>query len=378
MVKSKKNSRLSTVIKIRLVFICVLNLIVVLTIGKTQTHLSSNYEESLKSAYGGEPNTRSGNIAEPDVPLQHLSVPASEPCALLFFGRVIHFKSTILPSIQKNIIQPNKHCDIFLHTYNITVVPKNPRSSETGLSTTNITEAYLLVANNNNDVDDHIVFESMESFYSKRAQDVNRTRQNFHEGYGECCISHDHMMKQWNSIEGAWDLMRSHEKKILSGLSSDVTNSKDDENDRYYKYVGLFRTDVFYLTPIEVSGAVAVVPKFTSAFGFNDRMFYGKYEWAKVWATKRFGFIPEFEKRYMIHPEQVRVPPVAGFHSEFFLKNLMNHYKVPVMKSTRECFLRVRSGPKILKSDCKEYSEYNSIDKVNIYLSKNVTLVTKG
>ena len=291
-----------------------------------------------------------------------------EPCALLFFGLIREFKSTVLPSIQKNIIESNPHCDLFLHTYNITIVPKNPRSKEDGESSIDVNEAYLLVENNNiNDIHDHIVIESMESFHMKRAQDLNRTRQNFHSSWGGCCISHDNMIKQWNSIEGAWDLMRAYEKKMLSGMSS---NSNDTT---YYKHVGLFRTDVFFATPIKIGDVDAILPKITSSYGYNDRLFYGKYEYAKVWASKRFDFIPIFEDKYMIGLGET-MQPIDGYHSEFLLKKLMTHYQVPVVKDDTICFMRIRSGPKILQNDCSEYEKYDSITKVQKYLPPNITL----
>ncbi len=54
----------------------------------------------------------------------------NQPCALLFFGLVKHFDDLALPSIQKNIVGPNHQCDIYLHTYNITDLPVNPRNGE--------------------------------------------------------------------------------------------------------------------------------------------------------------------------------------------------------------------------------------------------------
>lgn len=316
-------------------------------------------------------------------PNNNTSTSAPEPCALLFFGLVVEFKSTVLPSIQKNIIGPNQHCDIFLHTYNLTHVPKNPRGRESGKSTTNVEDAYLLLAKYGGDVnaDDHIVMESLDSFYRQRAEDINRTRQNYHTLWETfCCISHDNMIKQWNSIEGAWDLMRAHEKRMLSGgLTSDTTIGKNDNahDNTYYKYVGLFRSDVFFMTPIEVSsGAKAIVPKFNSAYGYNDRMFVGTYEWAKVWAAKRFDFIPEFEETYMLKPGDM--PPVDGFHSEFFLKTLLDHYKVPVVRDTTICFMRIRTGPRILQNDCGEYPEFATVKKMAKYLPENITLGVQG
>ncbi len=63
-----------------------------------------------------------------------------KPCALLFFGLVKDFKDLALPAIQRNIIDPNPSCDVFLHTYDIDKVPENKRNREV-----NGTRIYLVI-----------------------------------------------------------------------------------------------------------------------------------------------------------------------------------------------------------------------------------------
>ena len=323
--------------------------------------------QSSLSPPNDEPNVQKRSALGTVLKPVHRSANGSEPCALLFFGLAKEFKSTILPSIQKQIIQHNQHCDIFLHTYNITEVPINVRNGETGSSRMNIAEAYLLVTDNSAidvDVDDHIIIESIDSFYNKRGQDLNRTRKNFHKIFwGECCVSHDNMIKQWHSIEGAWDLMRAHEKKMLLPLHDNATSGSIHTNATYYKHVGIFRSDVFYITPIKVNDAVAVIPSFHSNFGYCDRLFIGEYKYARIWASKRFDFIPIFENQYMDIKN--------GYHSETLLKNMLNHYKVPVVKE-QICFMRVRAGPRIMKGDCGEYPEFKTLEQRNKILSQHV------
>jgi len=344
-------------------FLC----IVVLAVAFKASVLFNLSMQSSLPPPNDEPNVQKrsalGSVLKPVQQSAH----ESEPCALLFFGLAKEFKSTILPSIQKQIIQHNQHCDIFLHTYNITEVPRNVRNGETGSSRMNVAEAYLLVTNNSAidvDVDDHIIIESIDSFYNKRGQDLNRTRKNFHNiSWGQCCVSHDNMIKQWHSIEGAWDLMRAHEKKMLLPLHDNATSGSIHTNATYYKHVGIFRSDVFYITPIKVNDAVAVIPSFHSWTGYCDRLFIGEYKYARIWASKRFDFIPIFENQYM----NIKM----GYHSETLLKNMLNHYKVPVVKE-QICFMRVRAGPEIIKGDCGEYPEFKTLEQINKFLPQHV------
>jgi hypothetical protein len=73
-------------------------------------------------------------------------------------------------------------------------------------------------------------------------------------------LSLENMYNQWHSIESVWDLMQDAERR--RGIE--------------YSRVGLFRTDVKYVTPIDIfKGGDAVIPDF--GFLVNDRMFYGTY-----------------------------------------------------------------------------------------------------
>ena len=124
------------------------------------------------------------------------------------------------------------------------------------------------------------------------------------------------MWKQWHSIEAAWELMARHAK---------------------YARVGLFRLDVVYRTPIDISSlGDAVVPNFAHWTGVNDRAFYGSWDNARVWATQR---IPTLA-RYLSTPEGKR----AGMHSESFMKYLTKNMTLAFASI---CFQRVRANGKI-------------------------------
>mmetsp|Transcript_59 Transcript_59/g.63 ORF Transcript_59/g.63 Transcript_59/m.63 type:complete len:395 (+) Transcript_59:36-1220(+) len=296
-------------------------------------------------------------------------------CALLFFGLVKEFEHHVYPSIVKNILYPNPHCDVFLHTYNITSTPVNKRNLETNQSPLNVSEALLLTSR------DRIAFETEESFNAKRMDVMERTRKNYHRGWGGCCLSHDNMIKQWNSIQGVWDLMRKHEIQQLmpaasQPLKAKARGTKNDpsiEDAHYYDQIGLFRSDVLYTNPINIFDAKAAAPNFARNGGHNDRLFYGNYEFAKIWASQRFDFIDTFEQTYMkrydvdFKSEKERILFKDGYHSETFVKLLLDHYKVPVTLKDI-CVWRIRSGSRVQVSDCRDMKEFNTLSGIDKYL----------
>ncbi len=278
---------------------------------------------------------------------------SDKPCALLFFGLVKDFKDLALPAIQKNIIAPNPHCDIFLHTYDLDQVPMNERNTETNRAFIDPKEAYLLTS------PDRVHIESVESFETRRMVFLEHSRIHHHRhSWGLCCLSHDNMIKQWHSINGAWELMRHHEEQILEKLGKDK-DSKDHPESHYYQQVGLFRADVYQVNPIDIFDAHAAVPNFANNGGCNDRLFYGSYRNAALWAD-RFGFAPIFEEKYMFRQtfwtkfllKQLHWGRGGdGYHSEFILGNLMEHYDVNP-KKVNACLWRIRNGKRLQVTDC--------------------------
>ena len=273
------------------------------------------------------------------------------PCALLFFGLVKDFKDLALPAIQRNIIGPNPHCDIFLHTYDVDKVPENQRNFEVNGATIDPKEAYLLT--------DNVIIESLDLFERERRSFLEHSRKHYHRGsWGECCLSHDNMIKQWHSIAGVWKLMRQYEKKKLGPLMSN--------EDHYYQQIGLFRTDVYQVNSVDIFNSNATVPNFAHYWGYNDRLFYGSYRNAALWAD-RFGFSPIFEEKYMYTPEDDFQSD--GYHSEYFLGTLMDHYNVSVDLQD-VCVWRIRGGKRLQVTDCGEadgMKEFQSYDGLHGY-----------
>jgi len=249
-------------------------------------------------------------------------------CALLFFGLPRLFRPIVLPSIEKYIIAFNPSCDVFLHTYNVTSI-SNVRSGEKN-DLVSPTDTYLLTNNT--------YIESMYSFHSQR--NLSEFRPYHEPDWGECCENIDNLVKQWHSVEGVWKLMQRYGKKMM--------NKELNKNgtDHYYERVGLFRSDVVYLTPIDINDGDAVVPRFlwpganhlTNIF-VNDRMFYGTYDFAKIWATERFSFTKEFLKKF------------NTLRGETFLRVLMSHKNIPIRRDDI-CFWRARASGKIQFEAC--------------------------
>jgi hypothetical protein len=137
------------------------------------------------------------------------------------------------------------------------------------------------------------------------------------------------MYKQWHSIERAWKLMQETEKKL----------------NIEYERVGLFRSDVKYDTPIDIFDGDAVIPKF--GFLVNDRMFYGLYENANVWANVRYPSVACYQPRHR----------ALGMHSEFFMNDFVLK-NIPNVTKKDICFNRVRANGMVLEDDCTKVYEF--------------------
>ena len=270
-------------------------------------------------------------------------------CALLFFGLIKKISELVLPSIRKNVVEVNPFCDIFIHTYNFTKLPLNVRNNETNSDIEfKVDDVYQLTRN--------VLIDDMKSFFKKKRKYVSTVKKYGYLGWGACCLSSENMIKQWHSIESVWNLM-------------DITRTSLHQ----YKHVGLFRSDVYYANPINISTSKAALPAFSSWYGVNDRLFYGYYDYAKIWATRRFDFVEPFIKYFLktnhswdnlIHlverngsfnersiSNYLRDGGRQGFHSETFLAKMLLNYSVP-FETKPICVWRVRAEGVLLRSDC--------------------------
>jgi len=261
-----------------------------------------------------------------------------ENCALLFFGVPRCFKETFL-SIKKNILSINPNCDIYVHTYNITTLPGNPRNQEKDTSV-NVNQVYQLTNN--------VTMSTMDEFSKKH--DLKHYRKFFPPKSGWIYpISMDNMIKQWHSIESVWKFMESTSKSFYKPLNG--TQQK-----YYYNKVGLFRIDQVYLNPINISNGIAVkgdfnldVKKLDEKKNCNDRLFYGLYNYSKVWATGRFDFVPAYMKS--------KGGVNKGLHSETFLYYLTTNKIKPKVEAKHICAVRVRNNCS-KRRDCLRFKAF--------------------
>lgn len=225
-------------------------------------------------------------------------------CALLFFGLVKTFNTTVLPSIEEHILQQNPACTVFAHTYDIhetsTIrngedrAPIYPR------------DVYGLTRN--------VVMDTLDTYAKHLAPhdfDLGPPRYTLKASWGPEQVGN--MKKQWTSIERVWALM--------------------EQDSTRYDRVGLFRLDVEYTMPIDIRRGDAVVPLFSAPEEgrANDRMFYGLHRYAKVWATERFNNVGGLWK-------------AKKGDSEAYLDRVLRMHQVPYTKNACICFQRVRAN----------------------------------
>ena len=249
-----------------------------------------------------------------------------QKCALLFFGLPRNFKELCLPSIQKFVLETNPHCDVFAHSYNVTSM-SSERSNEHE-TPVNIQDLYLLSQNTK--------LEPEADFWALRNGSVMEYRKMFPFNHSwHYPSSMDNMVKQWHSIDQVWQLMEQAEQN--SGQK--------------YDQVGLFRSDVFYANPINIYDGDAVIPKFGACRAANDRMFYGKREYAKIWATSRFDGVQGYIDRWR-DGTQKRPEVEDKVHSEFYMRDAVL-WSIPVpVKKKDICFFRVRGTGAVRTKDC--------------------------
>jgi hypothetical protein len=266
---------------------------------------------------------RKSNPSAAGVPDENKSSSTKQPCAFLFFGLAKQFRSVVLPSIQEHILQvgENSRCDIYVHNYNISTTV-NPMTKEYH-NKLDPTEIFALTSN--------VVWDTEESFKSKRDMSYyahpNRKPYKTLGWVGKIPLMN--MYKQWHSIERVWDMMQEAEQNL----------------NIEYERVGLFRTDVQYMTPIDIFDGDAVIPKF--GFLVNDRMFYGKYEHAHVWAKIRYPSVGCYVPRHRS----------INMHSEFFMNDLILK-NLPNVTKKDICFYRARANGAIWDDDCTKKYEF--------------------
>jgi hypothetical protein len=295
-------------------------------------------------------------------------------CAICLFGLPRAFDSLVLPSLVENVLRPNaRHgCDYFVHYYNVTREAKG-RSGVGGFlrpdDVLNLAAAVERVAaadvrsregvpplGHRRRPVAHFRAETADDFWRRRGALVDKVRTaNDTQGrflyfpWRDTTYQHpattDNILKMWHSIQESWDLMQSHA----------------DEEGIEYSRVAMLRSDVFYLTPIDVwelptggrdaNNSVVVIPGF-GRYPVSDRLVYGPADAVKIWATERFERM-EPHVQWVLHHN-----PRFGLHSEIFVRRALlepiRGLGFRVEEHPTMCFFRARADESIWTSDCSQ------------------------
>lgn len=277
-------------------------------------------------------------------------------CALLFFGLPRSYETIVLPSIVKHVLQVNMQCDVYAHAIMRTEEDEG-RSGKGG--TINTSALHLLKEKvhkmHNSSLPlspPHVAIstETEDDFWRIRNESIQRYRTT-KDSSGKLLYfpwkmhftqeTVDNIVRQWHSIESVWQLMEQHAEKL--GVK--------------YDSVGMFRSDVFFATPIDVNGknnngtlanpnqTEAVYPGF-ALFPVNDRMIYGSYNAVKTWASQRFELLEKNAHKI----------PGKALHPETFLHEILfptlRDGGTNVTANPDICFFRVRADESLWINDC--------------------------
>jgi len=310
--------------------------------------------------------------------LTEISAQKDERCAIVFFGLPRAFESLVLPSIEKNIVQPNAayQCDYYVQYFNLTEESPS-RSGEGGyIDPGEIFQlkSSILKASNETQRDQTVAFaeDGQEDFlkqYTPLLQKIRTVKdsngQLLYFPWKETSFNFettDNIVKMWHNIQHAFQFMETYQQELNVA----------------YTRVAMLRNDVLYVTPIDISwqprqgvndtvNRFAVVPGFAK-YPVNDRMIIGPYNAVKIWATERF-------QRLEGHVQSIlRNMPGYGMHSEHFL----NYTIFPAIHATNTtivehdsmCFFRARADETVWISDCYLPDRSNRVEGVERILGR--------
>eukprot|EP00584_Thalassiosira_punctigera_P013271 CAMPEP_0172566218 /NCGR_PEP_ID=MMETSP1067-20121228/111018_1 /TAXON_ID=265564 ORGANISM="Thalassiosira punctigera, Strain Tpunct2005C2" /NCGR_SAMPLE_ID=MMETSP1067 /ASSEMBLY_ACC=CAM_ASM_000444 /LENGTH=242 /DNA_ID=CAMNT_0013357277 /DNA_START=520 /DNA_END=1248 /DNA_ORIENTATION=+ len=236
-----------------------------------------------------------------------------------------------LPALKKNILDENPSCDVFVHTYNVTRA-QGKIKGEDGTGVINASEIFLMSTDHSK-----IMLESEEEFQIRR--NVHHYRSLFpRPSSWDYTASMDNLVRQWHSIEQVWAMMETFE----------------EDNHQRYDIVGLLRSDVLFTHRISINESLGggVIPQsmyktYHSWGGYNDRMFFGKREYAECWSTERFTSL----QLYLLWQQTRKSVLITGLHSEDFLRWLLVFQLSIPLRMDPICFMRIRTSGAI-SNDC--------------------------
>lgn len=297
--------------------------------------------------------------------------PKEERCAINLFGLPRAFKSLVLPSLIQNVLIPNAahNCDYFVHYFNLTEEAAG-RSGKGGqldpseiLSLEQHVHRQAVKAKHQRPPTVMFHADQEADFWTQHHDLIEKTR-TIKDNNGNYLYfpwkaktyTHpttvDNILKMWHSIHAAWNLMDQYA----------------DNNQVKYIRVAMLRSDVVYVTPIDLyqldsniitgsgtrqqydAAATAVVVPAFGKHPVSDRIIYGPYAAVKIWAAERFD-------RMEAHVQSMlKNYPGWGMHSERFLNNTifpaMKKAGFTIHEHSELCFFRARVDESVWISDC--------------------------
>jgi hypothetical protein len=299
------------------------------------------------------------------------------PCAINLYGLPRKFKDLVLPSFALNVIKVNAkyQCDYFVHYYDRRE-ESDYRGADRGRGgmidpeeVRLLTEQVSLAHTSESQVTPVVKYikDSEESFFKRYRpllEKIHTSRGgpegnllyiplSEKEAFPNATLVN--IIKMWHSQQSVWELM---EPEIVATGSSGVGTRTPVRHQKHYSRVAMFRSDVLYVTPIDIyqlpDGSIdygnefAVVPNFGN-FPVNDRMIYGPVDSVHIWASGRFRRLAEHVQRVAttgdgIHPEKYL------YHTIFPAIRDAGVSIIPA--SPNLCFLRVRADMSVRIGDC--------------------------
>lgn len=264
----------------------------------------------------------------------------------------------MLPSIKKNIIPYNPDCDYYVHFYNRTKEDSGRKNMGGIIDPTEIfklKDAVLQGAQrrrvpllprvefkSNSEEEFWVLYaDLLEKTHSAKDEKGRYLYFPWKDKSYTYPTSTDNIIKMWHSIQSAFQLMERNAAAL--GIK--------------YNTVAMLRSDVVYVTPINISDTIladsksgpVTIPSF-GKYPVSDRMIYGPADAVKIWATERFSRL-EQHVHYTFNNT-----PGYGMHSERFVNNTLlpaiREREHDILQHPTLCFLRARADESVMVSDC--------------------------
>jgi len=322
-----------------------------------------------------------GHVIRSTLSDRHVLVP-EERCAILLFGLPRSFLSLVLRSFVKHVMEPNAayQCDYFIHYFNLDYEPGGKTKKGGYVNSSEVLSIVDYVHNfSHGQSIVRYCSDTVESFEARHQDLINLVTYAKDENgdpiyfpvqqiYYDFPNSIIFMLRAWHSIQEVWKLMERHERE----------QQQRDLQFKNYTRVAVLRSDVVYMTPIDIyayhtvlkrHGTVlqqlrddenqyVIMPNF-NRYPVNDRMIYGPRRAVQIWATTRFDRIPEHVHRFNLIDHGQNMHPERFVASEIIphmllLKSSSSNSSFYQLKYDRKiCFYRARSDETVEVGDCR-------------------------